>query len=107
MEFWAEKGIKNAVWQFSICDTEARYDVLQPLDRDRFEQLVLPHLDSAFNLARWLLGDTTDADDVVQEAMLRAQRFFPASAELSQKLGCCKLFAVVATAGYKNTAHRN
>jgi RNA polymerase sigma factor (sigma-70 family) len=50
--------------------------VLQPLERHRFEQLVLPHLDSAFNLARWLLRNRTDAEDVVQEAVLRAWRFF-------------------------------
>ena len=45
-------------------------------DRIRFEQLVLPHLDSAANLARWLLRNPADAEDVVQEAMLRAYRFF-------------------------------
>jgi RNA polymerase sigma factor (sigma-70 family) len=42
----------------------------------RFELLVLPHLDSAYNLARWLLHDEQDAKDVVQEALLRAFRFF-------------------------------
>jgi RNA polymerase sigma factor (sigma-70 family) len=45
-------------------------------DRVRFEQLVLPHLDAAFNLARWLLRGRADAEDVAQEAMLRAFRFF-------------------------------
>jgi RNA polymerase sigma-70 factor, ECF subfamily len=45
-------------------------------DRGRFEQLVLPHLDAAFNLARWLLRRRTDAEDVAQEALLRAYRFF-------------------------------
>lgn len=42
----------------------------------RFEHVVLPHLASAVNLARWLLRNRTDAEDVVQEAMLRAYRFF-------------------------------
>jgi RNA polymerase sigma-70 factor (ECF subfamily) len=41
----------------------------------RFEQRVLPHLDAAFNLARWLTRNDDDAEDVVQEAMLRAFRF--------------------------------
>ena len=50
--------------------------MLEPQDRIRFEQLVLPHLDSAANLARWLLRHRADSDDVVQEAMLRAYRFF-------------------------------
>jgi DNA-directed RNA polymerase specialized sigma24 family protein len=45
-------------------------------DKIRFEQLVLPHLDSATNLARWLLRNRADYEDVVQEAMLRAYRFF-------------------------------
>ena len=45
-------------------------------DRARFEQLVLPHVDAAFNLARWLLRRRTDAEDVAQEALLRACRFF-------------------------------
>ena len=45
-------------------------------DRERFEQLVLPHVDAAFNLARWLLRGRTDAEDVAQEALLRACRFF-------------------------------
>jgi RNA polymerase sigma factor (sigma-70 family) len=42
----------------------------------RFETMVVPHLDAAYNLARWLSGSPSDADDVVQEAYLRAFRFF-------------------------------
>ncbi|MHB1083806.1 MAG: sigma-70 family RNA polymerase sigma factor [Thiobacillus sp.] len=42
----------------------------------RFEAAVLPHLDAAYNLARWLLHDEQSAQDVVQEAYLRAFRFF-------------------------------
>lgn len=42
--------------------------------RRRFEQLVLPHLDAAANLARWLAGG--EGDDIVQEAMLKAFRAF-------------------------------
>ena len=41
-----------------------------------FEQLVLPHLDAAYNLARWLVRHDQDAQDLVQEATLRAYRFF-------------------------------
>lgn len=50
--------------------------MLDAQERTRFEQTVLPHLDAAFNLARWLLRNRSDADDVAQEAMLRAYRFF-------------------------------
>jgi RNA polymerase sigma factor (sigma-70 family) len=52
------------------------WDVLDSQERARFEQLVLPHLDAAFNLSRWLLRSRADAEDVAQEAMLRAFRFF-------------------------------
>jgi RNA polymerase sigma-70 factor (ECF subfamily) len=44
--------------------------------RARFEALALPHLDAAVNLARWLTRSPADADDVVQDAMLRAFRAF-------------------------------
>src|ERR1700685_2215204 len=42
----------------------------------RFELLVIPHRGAAYNLARWLTGNEDDAGDVVQEAFLRAFRFF-------------------------------
>jgi RNA polymerase sigma factor (sigma-70 family) len=43
---------------------------------ERFEEMVLPHLDSAHNFARWLTRNEHDAQDLVQEAYLRAFRFF-------------------------------
>jgi len=44
--------------------------------RARFQSLMLPHLNAAFNMARWLTRNPQDAEDVVQEAYLRALKFF-------------------------------
>ena len=41
-----------------------------------FEAVVLPHLAAAYNLARWLTRNPTDAEDVVQEAVVRAATYF-------------------------------
>ena len=43
-------------------------------DHARFANLVLPHLGDAYSLARWITGNRTDAEDVVQDACLRAFR---------------------------------
>jgi RNA polymerase sigma-70 factor (ECF subfamily) len=45
-------------------------------ERERFERLMLPHLDAAYGLARWLTRNDELAEDAVQEAYLRALRFF-------------------------------
>jgi RNA polymerase sigma-70 factor (ECF subfamily) len=50
----------------------------QQINSINFEEAVLPHLDAAYNLARWLARNEEDAQDIVQEAYLRAFRFFPA-----------------------------
>jgi len=41
-----------------------------------FDEIILPHLDGAYNFARWLVRNSDDAEDVVQEACLRAFRYF-------------------------------
>ena len=48
-----------------------------PLSNDTFEAVVLPHLDAAHNLARWLMRDPASAEDVLQEAMLRSLTYYP------------------------------
>ena len=51
---------------------------MAPSGHPRFEALVLPHLDAAYNLARWLTRDANDAEDVVQDACVRAMRYLDA-----------------------------
>ncbi|HEY8258962.1 MAG TPA: sigma-70 family RNA polymerase sigma factor [Gemmatimonadales bacterium] len=49
---------------------------MEPRELERFEAVVLPHLNAAYGLARYLMRNDADADDVVQEALLRAFRYF-------------------------------
>jgi RNA polymerase sigma-70 factor (ECF subfamily) len=44
-------------------------------NRRRFELIAMPHLDAAYNLARWLTHNEHDAQDVVQDALMRAMRY--------------------------------
>ena len=76
---WGIESPLRRFLQMSGSDQGRGPDVLDVQDRARFEQLVLPHLDAAFNLARWLLRNRADSEDVAQEAMLRACRFFRGS----------------------------
>jgi RNA polymerase sigma-70 factor, ECF subfamily len=78
---WA--GIKSNIPRLSLVEPkeadvppDAPTDLLNQDDRSRFEAIVMPHLDAAYNLARWLLGGRSEAEDVTQDAMLRAYRFF-------------------------------
>jgi RNA polymerase sigma-70 factor (ECF subfamily) len=47
-----------------------------PAIAESFDEIVVPHLDAGYRLARWLTGNEHDAEDVVQEASLRALRYF-------------------------------
>ena len=62
-----------------------------------FDEVVLPHLDAAYNLARWLTRNGHDAEDVVQEAFLRALRFFDGFHGVNARAW---LLAIVRNAGY-------
>jgi RNA polymerase sigma factor (sigma-70 family) len=49
---------------------------IAPAISESFDDIVVPHLDAGYRLAHWLTGNTHDAEDVVQEASLRALRYF-------------------------------
>jgi RNA polymerase sigma-70 factor (ECF subfamily) len=70
-------------------------------DVESFERLVLPHLDDAYALACLLLRDETDAQDVVQDAVLRALRFYDARRDGNERAW---LLAIVRNCCY--TWHR-
>src|SRR5713101_4989435 len=59
--------------------------------RSRFESVVLPHLDAGYALARWLTRNDADAADVVQEACLRAFRYFDSYRECDAKSWLLKI----------------
>src|SRR5437588_5637840 len=61
--------------KFSVLKDRQEQDRSQ-VELGSFEEVMLPHLDAAHNLARWLLRSEQDAQDVVQEAYLRAFKSF-------------------------------
>ena len=72
-------------------------DAMTCEDRARFARMVLPHLDEAYTLARWITGDRIDAEDVVQEACLRA---FRATATVSDDKGRTLVLTAVRNAAF-------
>src|SRR4051812_43731156 len=68
-----------------------------------FENTVLPHLDAAFNYARWLTRNDADAEDVVQDACVRAIRYFPSLRDDDARPW---LFAIVRNTWYSRVSRR-
>src|SRR5213592_1292161 len=62
--------------KFVIPKKHQEQDAAQEHELASFEETMLPHIDAAHNLARWLLRNEQDAQDVVQEAYLRAFKSF-------------------------------
>jgi RNA polymerase sigma factor (sigma-70 family) len=65
----------STTWPHAVQGTRDE-QVPEPTARLRFEDAVVPHLHAAYNVARWLTRNDQDAEDVVQEAYLRAWKFF-------------------------------
>jgi RNA polymerase sigma-70 factor, ECF subfamily len=69
-----------------------------------FEQTVLPHLDAAFNYARWLTKSDAEAEEVIQDACLRAMRFFSSLRDDNARPW---LFAIVRNTWYSRVSRRS
>jgi RNA polymerase sigma-70 factor, ECF subfamily len=80
------------------CDSDRRMPQLSS-----FERLMLPHLDAAFNLAFWLVRSEADAEDVVQEAYIRAFRGYHGFAGTDARPW---LLAIVRNAAYRWLSNR-
>lgn len=78
-------------------------DKNQPDKEKRFQALVMPHLNAAFNLARWLTRSDLDAEDIVQEACLRAYKYF---GSFQGENGKAWLLAIVRNTFYGGDAYR-
>src|SRR6188508_773504 len=68
-----------------------------------FDEIVLPHLDAAFNYARWLTRNDAEAEDVVQDACVRAIRFF---SSLRDDDARAWLFTIVRNTWYSRVSRR-
>jgi RNA polymerase sigma-70 factor, ECF subfamily len=73
---------------------------LDPNELERFEAVVLPHLDGAYTLARYLMRNDHDAQDVVQEAYLRALKYFGGFRGAAGDDGRAWLLAIVRNTAY-------
>src|SRR3989440_2747192 len=69
-------GSRAKVVKFGVFQRHEEQGVAQEHELASFEAMMLPHLDAAHNLARWLMRNEQDAQDVVQEAYLRALKSF-------------------------------
>jgi RNA polymerase sigma-70 factor (ECF subfamily) len=68
-----------------------------------FAETVLPHLDAAFNYARWLTKNDAEAEDVVQDACMRAMRFFSSLRDSDARAW---LFTIVRNTWYSRVSRR-
>src|SRR5438034_82616 len=77
-----------------------QHDGFESLELERFEAVVLPHLDAAYTLARYLTRSDHDAQDVVQDASLRAFRHFGSFRGAGSGEGRAWLLAIVRNTAY-------
>jgi RNA polymerase sigma factor (sigma-70 family) len=69
-------GASAKIVKFVVLKKHQEQNAAQEQELASFEEIMLPHMDAAYNLAKWLLHNEQDAQDVVQEAYLRAFKSF-------------------------------
>ncbi len=74
--FSGNRTAEEPVWTISESKSRSVPFVEEQDKLARFEQSIMPHMNAAYNLARWLSSNDSDAQDIVQEAYLRAFKFF-------------------------------
>jgi len=74
--FSGNKTAEDTVWIEDGAKSRSAPFVEEQDKLARFEESIMPHMDAAFNLARWLSSNDSDAQDIVQDAYLRAFKFF-------------------------------
>ncbi len=79
---------------------------MEPSELERFEAVVLPHLDAAYGLARYLTRNDADAEDVVQESLLRALRHFGGFRGAGAPQGRAWVLAIVRNTAYTSRRRR-
>ena len=74
--FWNKRSLPESLLKGRPSDDFLELVIHMEETHSNFEEVCLPHLDAAYNLARWLVGRDQDAQDVVQEAFIRALKGF-------------------------------
>src|SRR5215218_9997298 len=88
---------------FPGIDATVERSLQRPMPPRTFDAVVLPHLDAAFNYARWLTKDHAEAEDVVQDACMRAMRYFSSLRDDNARPW---LFAIVRNTWYSRLSRR-
>jgi hypothetical protein len=86
---------------------ELQRSATAPAATESFDEVVLPHLDAAYRLARWLMRNEHDAEDVVQDSLLRALRYFRTFTGGDGVPGSSELFATPVRDGAATESRRS
>src|ERR1700756_5452881 len=104
--FSGNKTAEDRVWIINGSKSGSMPLVEEQDKLARFEQSIMPHMNAAYNLARWLSSNDSDAKDVVQESYLRAFKFFGGFRGGTVAHGSSASCAIPFTIGFNTIAGR-